>query len=181
MLLSDREIQLVLGSGDLVIDPVPEIGSPRMQPASIDLRIDPIIRTFKEDVNTEATTLNLGRLDVEAYIQDNTDEKDLSQSPFVLKPGDFIIGRTLETVSLSNWLSGRIEGRSRLARMGIGVHLTAPKIDPGFSNKITLEIFHVGKRQVQIPQGMAICTLLLERLGFPAGGSYSGVFQGGIG
>ena len=178
MLLSDREIKLALESGDLIIDPPPPVGSDLLQPASIDLRIDSKIRTFKEDVNTAATTLNMSILNVDAYIENNTDEVDISLKPFTLKPGDFIIGRTLERVYLSNILSGRVEGRSRLARMGIGVHLTAPKIDPGFNNRITLEIFHVGKRHVEIPGGMAICTLLLERLGFPAGHSYSGGFQG---
>ncbi len=178
MLLSDREIRLALESGDLVIDPPPPVESDMIQPASIDLHLHPIVRTYKEDVNRDATTLDIGLLDVEAYLAANTDEHDISQRALGLRPGDFVIGQTLERVRLSNILAGRVEGRSRLARMGIGVHLTAPKIDPGFDNRITLEIFHVGKRRVEIPNGMAICTLLLERLGFPASHSYSGVFQG---
>ena len=79
---------------------------------------------------------------------------------------------------LSNFLSGRVEGRSRLARLGIGIHVTAPKIDPGYKNQITLEIFHVGKTKVLIPVHMTICTLLVERLGYPAGQRYQGIFQG---
>jgi dCTP deaminase len=176
MLLSDREIRLVLKSGDLGITPEPPTG--HIQPASIDLRIGPKIRRFKDDVNVSATTLNIEILDVSAYIRDNTKETDISHENFIFKPGEFAIGETLEIVRLSNVLSGRIEGRSSLARMGIGVHVTAPKIDPGFNNHITLEMFHIGRRQVQIPSGMVVCTLLIERLGFPSGGLYSGSFQG---
>ena len=79
---------------------------------------------------------------------------------------------------MSNRLSGRVEGRSRLARLGVGVHITAPKIDPGFHNQITLEIFHLGNTTVEISSNMIICTLLVERLGHPAGEGYQGMFQG---
>ena len=176
MLLSDREIRLVLKSGDLEINPKPP--TDHIQPASIDLRISNKVRKFKIDVNAQSTTFNIETLDVPAHIKANTTEYDIAEKIFIFRPGDFIIGETLERVRLSNVLSGRVEGRSRLARMGIGVHVTAPKIDPGFDNHITLEMFHVGRSQVQIPSGMVICTLLIERLGFPSGGLYSGTFQG---
>ena len=174
MLLSDGEIQLALESGELIVDPSPPSSS--LQPASIDLRLDSVIKVQKSA--TTGITLDPIELNVNSYIRDYTDEVDISSNGYTLKPGTFIIGKTVETVGLSNRLSGRVEGRSRLARLGVGVHITAPKIDPGFHNQITLEIFHLGNTDVKISGGMAICTLLIERLGHPAGSGYHGMFQG---
>ncbi len=178
MLLSDVEIRRALDDGELVISPEPGEGSELWQPASVDLRLSPVVQRFKKDPNTPAITLNLALLDVSRYIEDNTEEVDISNLPLVLNPGDFVLGRTSERVYLSNALSGRVEGRSRLARMGLAVHVTAPKIDPGFDNAITLEMFHVGQRVVSLAADMAICTLLVERMGVPASQAYQGSFQG---
>ena len=180
MLLSDLEIKEALKNGELAITPEPPDGSPLWQPASVDLRLASTVSKFKVDPNAPATTLNLALLDVTAYIRENTENADVSTSPFVLHPGDFVLASTLEWVYLSNSLSGRVEGRSRLARMGLAVHVTAPKIDPGFDNYITLEMFHVGKRLVSIEYGMPICTLLIERMGQRASQGYEGEFQGGV-
>ena len=95
-----------------------------------------------------------------------------------LKPHQFMIGMTAETVGLPLNLAGRVEGRSRLARLGVGVHITAPKIDPGFRNRITLEIFNLGLWTIELTAGMRICTLLVERLSKPAKVGYEGIFQG---
>ena len=175
MLLSDAEIQLALNSGELFIEP--PVTSASLQPASIDLRLDSVIRVQKP--GTTGITLDPVELDVNSYINNYTDEVNIAAaSGYTLKPGSFIIGKTIEIVGLSNRLSGRVEGRSRLARLGIGVHVTAPKIDPGFRNQITLEIFHLGNTDVKMSTGMTICTLLVERLGHPAREGYQGMFQG---
>jgi dCTP deaminase len=175
MLLSDGEILLARNNGELTIDPFPPSSS--IQPASIDLRLDALIRVQKP--GTAGMTLDPIELDVNSYIKNHTDEVNIaSANGYTLKPGLFIIGKTVETVGLGNRLSGRVEGKSRLARLGVGVHITAPKIDPGFYNQITLEIFHLGNTDVKISNGMTICTLLVERLGHPAGEGYHGMFQG---
>ena len=174
MLLSDGEIQLALESGELIVDPSPPSSS--LQPASIDLILDSMIKVQKSD--TAGITLDPIELDVNSYIRDYTDEVDIPSNGYTLKPRAFIIGKTVETVGLSNRLSGRVEGRSRLARLGVGVHITAPKIDPGFYNQITLEIFHLGNTSVKLSSNMTICTLLIELLGHPAGSGYHGMFQG---
>ena len=179
MLMSDGEIRLAIANGELTIDPplLPRDG--RLQPASIDLTLDAEIWRPKDSVNRNAITVNLAELDVNAYLEESTDQIDIAkQGGLEFGPGDFVIGKTAEWVRLSERLSGRIEGRSRLARLGIGVHITAPKIDPGFHNHITLEIFNLGKTRVRLTSGMTICTLLVERLGHPAGESYRGIFQG---
>ncbi len=179
MLLSDRELRLAIQSGDLLIDPPPPYDSERWQAASIDLQLDSTIWVQRDNTSNNVTIANVEDLDIDQYLIKYTDEVNIAATGgFILVPGAFVIGRTLQTVGLSNFLSGRVEGRSRLARLGIGIHVTAPKIDPGYKNQITLEIFHVGKTKVLIPVHMTICTLLVERLGYPAGQRYQGIFQG---
>ena len=179
MLMSDGEIRLAVANGELTIDPPLLPGDERLQPASIDLTLDAEIRLPKDSVNRDAITVDIANLKVPEYIEESTDLIDIAErGGLEFGPGDFVIGKTAERVSLSERLSGRVEGRSRLARLGIGVHITAPKIDPGFHNHITLEIFHLGKTRVRLSSGMTICTLLVERLGHPAGESYRGIFQG---
>ena len=95
-----------------------------------------------------------------------------------MHPQQFVIGATLEHISLSTKLGARVEGKSRLARVGVGVHVTAPKIDPCFDNHITLEIFNLGPWTVMLQNEMDICSLILEPLGEPALSGYEGMFQG---
>lgn len=179
MLLSDRELRLAIQSGDLLIDPLPPYDSERWQAASIDLQLDSTIWVQRDNTGNNVTIANVEDLDIGQYLNEYTDMINIAATNgFTLMPGGFVIGRTVETVGLSNFLAGRVEGRSRLARLGIGIHITAPKIDPGYNNQITLEIFHVGKTKVLIPVHMTICTLLVERLGYPAGQRYQGIFQG---
>ena len=178
MLMSDREISIALKSGDLLIDPIPEDDSERWQPASVDLVLDSTIWVQKEGITTPIA--NIEELDVDQYLAKYTTKASTdATNGFTFMPGMLVLGQTREWIGLSNLLSGRVEGRSRLARMGIGIHITAPKIDPGFENHITLEMFHIGKTPVLIPNNMTICTLMLERLGYPAGVGYQGIFQGG--
>ena len=177
MLLSDREIQIAIEDGDLRINPLPEEESDRWQPASIDLRLHSTIWIPKDGITSPISDLD--EIDIDTYLNKYFNETNIAgTNGFTLLPGSFMLGRTLETVGLNKILSGRLEGRSRLARVGIGVHITAPKIDPGFNNPITLEIFHHGRVPVLIPNEMVICTLLVERLGWPAGRAYQGIFQG---
>ena len=181
MLLSDGELQLAMARGELVISPQPPDYSEQYQAASIDLRLGPTIWVQKdpdENESSEGLIGGIDRLSFSRYIDTYTEETNIANiGGFVLRPGHLVIAQTLETVKLSASLSGQVEGRSRLARMGIGVHLTAPKIDPGFDSNITLEIFHVGRRPVLLQNGIAICTLLVERLGLPTGRAYRGMFQ----
>ena len=74
-------------------------------------------------------------------------------------------------------LAARVEGKSSLARFGLMVHITAPKIDPGYSGRITLEMFNLGPFPLKLTNGMYICSLTFERLGRPARQGYSGRFQ----
>ena len=159
----------------MVIEP---LTASNIQPASIDLTLHHIVRVHRDEP-VRGITLDPEELDVADHIRRYTDEVDISATRgWELKPGRFVIGMTYETIGLPLSLAGRVEGRSRLARLGVGVHITAPKIDPGFSNQITLEMFNLGPWTIRLTSGMRICTLLLERLSQSAKVGYTGIFQG---
>ena len=176
MILSDNQIREALESGDLAIDPF-NSDSGSIQPASIDLRLGPVISDL--GVNPiEGIYIDPTKLNVNNFIQSQSETRDITREPLFLHPQQFVIGATLEHVTLSTRFGARVEGKSRLARLGVGVHVTAPKIDPGFSNYITLEIFNLGPWVVMLQNGMEICSLVVEPLGQPAGRGYEGAFQG---
>ena len=176
MLLSDGEIREAIESGDLTIDPQPSNSS--IQAVSVDLRLNYSIRVQSEEP-IPGISLDPETLDVARHLDAYTREEDISGGrSFKFGPGKFVIGQTVETVGLPLHLAGRVEGRSRLARLGVGVHITAPKIDPGFYNRITLEIYNLGPWTMELTGGMWICTLLLEQLIRPAQRGYEGIFQG---
>ena len=178
MLLSDGELQLAIVRGELAITPPLLDDSEQLKSASIDLRLGEYIRTQKEPELDSGAVSDISDAGFHQYMENYTELTNIAATGgFLIKPGDFIIAYTLERISLSGLLSGRVEGRSRLARMGVGVHLTAPKIDPGFDGHITLELFHVGRRPVLLKYQEPICTLLVERLGIPSGNPYRGMFN----
>lgn len=175
MLLSDGEIRESLAAGELLIEP---LNDDNIQHASVDLRLSETLRV-QSPRPVSGVSIDPETLDIMPFLRANTTEEDLSGGRiWKLEPGDFVIGETVETVGFPLHLAGRVEGRSRLARLGVGVHITAPKIDPGFRNRITLEIFNLGPWAIELTAGMRICTLLVERLGRSAQAGYGGVFQG---
>ena len=176
MILSDFQILEALETGDLAIVPF-DVGRGAIQPASIDLRLGPAISDPGSNP-VEGIYIDPNKLDVNSFIQTQSETRDLAREPLFLHPRQFVIGVTLEHVTLSNGLGARVEGKSRLARLGVGVHVTAPKIDPGFSNHITLEIFNLGPWIIMLQNEMEICSLILEPLGQPASRGYEGAFQG---
>ena len=179
MVLSDRDIAWVLETGDLRITPSLADGlADRIQGACIDLLLDEVIQVPQSDSSPDFT-VELDTFNVSRFVNQHSKRKKMqSSSGHVLKPGDFIIGKTVETVGLSPRLAGRVEGLSRYARVGIGVHVTAPKIDPGFEGTITLEIFNLGLYSCRLVPGMTIATLQMEWLSSPAERAYQGQFQG---
>ena len=175
-MLSDRDIRWALQTGELEITPSPlDDTGPTIQGCCVDLRLHDVLQEPEEstgDFTVDLETFQPGR-----FVSRNFKEVSMTDGGYVLSPGQFILGKTAETVKLGNRLSGKIEGRSRFARLGIGVHLTAPKIDPGFHGPITLEIFNVGRFRCRFSAGMAIATLMLDWLSSPAEDIYDGDLQ----
>lgn len=161
---------------EIVVEPSPN----KMQFSSvgIDLRLDSLFREFaasrlptldvSEDI-PEIDLYNLREMKVEPRPAGG-----LTVEPFVIHRDEFVIGQTLEYLSLPNYLAGFLDGRSSLARRGIMVHATAGSIEPGFNGHITLELGNIGKIPVKIYPLMRVTNLHLAYVGKTEG--YRGQF-----
>ena len=140
MLLSDRDIRAEISVGRLGIDPFDDS---MVQPSSVDVRLDGLFRVFN---NTRYTHIDpaLRQDELTSLVEPAEGE------PFVLHPGEFVLGSTLEVCSLPNDLAGRLEGKSSLGRLGLLTHSTAGFIDPGFSGHITLELSNVANLPITL-------------------------------
>ncbi|MCS7480779.1 dCTP deaminase [Umezawaea endophytica] len=168
MLLSDRELRKEVESGRLLLDP---FDGEMVQPSSIDVRLDRLFRVFN---NTRYTHIDPRQQqdDLTSLVEVEADE------PFVLHPGEFVLGSTFEKVTLPDDLAGRLEGKSSLGRLGLLTHSTAGFIDPGFSGHITLELSNVANLPITLWPGMKIGQLCLFQLSsaaeFPYGSKQAG-------
>ena len=97
--------------------------------------------------------------------------------PFVLKPGEFVLAWTAETISLPNFLCARVEGRSTLARLGLSIHQTAPTVHATFTGKLQLELRNGGPYTMELFPGMKVCQLIVEQLSSPAEASLRSIHQ----
>ncbi len=132
-----------------------------IQPSSIDVRLDRFFRVFD---NTRYTHIDPSKQQDELTSLVETPDDD----PFVLHPGEFVLGSTFESVRLPDDLAGRLEGKSSLGRLGLLTHSTAGFIDPGFAGHITLELSNVANLPITLWPGMKIGQLCLFRLSSPA-------------
>jgi dCTP deaminase len=158
MLLSDRDIRAEIKADRLRLQPWdPEL----VQPSSIDVRLDRYFRVFN---NSQYTHIDpaLQQDELTSLVEPAGDE------PFVLHPGEFVLGSTLEVVTLPDDLASRLEGKSSLGRLGLITHATAGFIDPGFSGHITLELSNVANLPITLWPGMKIGQLCVFRLSSPA-------------
>ena len=154
MLLSDGDLRKELDSGHLGLEPFDEV---MIQPSSVDVRLDRFFRVFN---NTKYT-----HIDPRQQQDDLTTMVEAEDDvPFVLHPGEFVLGSTFESVRLPDDLAGRLEGKSSLGRLGLLTHSTAGFIDPGFNGHITLELSNVANLPITLWPGMKIGQLCLFRL-----------------
>lgn len=168
MLLSDRDIRAAADAGRLVLEPWdPEL----VQPSSIDVRLDRYFRVFN---NSQYTHID------PALQQDELTSlvEPKGEDPFVLHPGEFVLGSTLEVITLPDDLAARLEGKSSLGRLGLLTHSTAGFVDPGFSGHITLELSNVANLPIVLWPGMKIGQLCLFQLSSPAEHPYGSAVYG---
>ena len=158
MLLSDQDLRKEVESGRLLLDP---FDVEMVQPSSIDVRLDRFFRVFN---NTKYTHIDPSLQQDELTSMVEAPEGE----PFVLHPGEFVLGSTYEMVTLPDDLAGRLEGKSSLGRLGLLTHSTAGFIDPGFSGHITLELSNVANLPITLWPGMKIGQLCVFRLSSPA-------------
>lgn len=162
MLLSDRDIQAEIDAGRIALDP----WEPAMlQPSSIDFRLDRFFRVFENH--------RYPHIDPAVDQSDLTREVEtVGDEPFILHPGEFVLGSTLEVVTLPDDLAARVEGKSSLGRLGLLTHATAGFVDPGFSGHVTLELANVATLPIKLYPGMKIGQLCFFRLSSPSAHPY---------
>ena len=168
MLLSDGDIRKEVESGRLVLEPW---DAELLQPSSIDVRLDRFFRVFNNSAYTHIDPA-VQQDELTSLVEAEGD------SPFVLHPGEFVLGSTLEVVTVPDDLAGRLEGKSSLGRLGLLTHSTAGFIDPGFSGHITLELSNVANLPITLWPGMKIGQLCLFRLSNPSEHPYGSAVYG---
>ena len=158
MLLSDRDIKAELDAKRVALEP---FDATMIQPSSVDVRLDRYFRTFENHRYP--------------HIDPAEDQPDLTRmvepigdEPFILHPGEFVLGSTYEVVTLPDDVAARLEGKSSLGRLGLLTHSTAGFIDPGFSGHVTLELANVANLPIKLWPGMKIGQLCFFRLSSPA-------------
>ena len=157
MILSDRDIITAIEEGDIKLSP---FNKEYIQPASVDLTLASQIRVF--DLS------DLDYVDVKGRI-DPTRVVDFGEFGFFLiRPGDFVLGATIEEISLPANLVARIDGRSSLGRLGLVIQTSAGHVSPGFSGNITLEIVNLSSCPIKLYAGMRIAQISFEQLSSPA-------------
>jgi dCTP deaminase len=154
MLMSDRDIRAAIEAGQIGLDPL-EMGL--LQPSSIDVRLDRFFRLFD---NHKYAFIDPAEQqdDLTRFIEVKSDE------PFILHPGEFVLGSTYEFVSLPNDVAARLEGKSSLGRLGLLTHSTAGFVDPGFRGHVTLELSNVATLPIKLWPGMKIGQLCFFKL-----------------
>ncbi len=154
MILSDRSIREEIELGRIEIDPFDDKD---LQPSSVDLHVDRTFRTFHNQ--------RYPFIDVKQEMTGLTELVEVpGDTPFILHPGEFVLGSTLERVRLPDDLVARLEGKSSLGRLGLLIHSTAGYVDPGWDGYLTLELSNVANLPITIYPGMKIGQISFFRL-----------------
>jgi len=168
MVLSDRTIKEEIEAGRIIIDPY----EPKMvQPSSVDVRVDNRFRVFHN--------ARYPYIDVRQPMDDLTELVEVNRDePFILHPGEFVLGQTLERVRLPDDLVARLEGKSSLGRLGLLIHSTAGFVDAGFEGNLTLELSNVANLPITIYHGMPIGQISFMRMDGPVESPYGSKVAG---
>jgi len=157
VVLSDRTIKAEIAAGRIVIDPYSDS---LVQPSSIDVRVDRKFRVFHN--------ARYPYIDVRQPMEGLTELVEISgEEPFILHPGEFVLGQTLESISLPDDIVARLEGKSSLGRLGLLIHSTAGFVDPSFTGNLTLELSNVANLPITIYHGMPIGQISFMRMDAP--------------
>src|SRR5438876_2868958 len=161
MVLSDRTIARYLEEGRIEIDPYDES---LLQPSSVDVRVDRYFRVFHNS--------RYPYIDVREEQEDLTELVEVDDRAFILHPGEFVLGSTLERLRLPDDVGARLDGKSSLGRLGLVIHSTAGFIDPGWDGHVTLELSNVANLPLTIYPGMKIGQISFMQMTEPATSPY---------
>ncbi len=157
MILSDRDIKEYMRKKKLVIKPRP---SPeQIQPAWIDLRLGNEFMVFKRREIPYIDPKNPKNYGEKIKVGNN--------KPFILHPGEFVLGTVKEYIKFPEDLAGAVDGRSSLGRLGILTHITSTFINPGWEGRLVLEINNIGKMPIALYPGMRVCKVVFFKLSCP--------------
>jgi dCTP deaminase len=158
MILSDHSIRKEVAAKRIIIDPFDDSC---VQPSSVDLHVDRYFRVFRNHSQRV--------IDVKDDQENLTELVDVpEEDSFILHPGEFVLGSTLERVALPSDLVGRLEGKSSLGRLGLLIHTTAGFVDPGFDGYLTLELSNVANLPITLYPGMKIGQISFLQMTTPA-------------
>src|SRR5712691_4981925 len=158
MVLADSTIARLLEEGRIEIDPYDES---LLQPSSVDVRVDRYFRVFHNN--------RYPYIDVREQQEELTELVEIDdETPFMLHPGEFVLGSTLERIRLPDDLVARLEGKSSLGRLGLLIHSTAGFIDPGWDGHVTLELSNVANLPITIYPEMKIGQISFMQMTEPA-------------
>ena len=162
MILSDRTIREELEAKRIVIDPFDEAA---IQPSSVDLRLGRFFRVFLNHT-TRVIDVKENQENLTPLVEIGEDE------PFILHPGEFVLGSTLERVALPSDLVARLEGKSSLGRLGLLIHSTAGFVDAGWDGHLTLELSNVANLPITLYPEMKIGQISFLKMTTPADRPY---------
>jgi dCTP deaminase len=168
MLLSDRDIRSEVDLGRVGLHPY---DASMIQPSSIDVRLDRMFRVFENHRYPHIDP-------AEEHSELTREVEPVGDEPFILHPGEFVLGSTYERVSLPDDIAARLEGKSSLGRLGLLTHSTAGFIDPGFTGHVTLELSNVATLPIKLYPGMKIGQLCFFRLSSPSEHPYGSAGSG---
>lgn len=179
MILTDREIKIAVERNLITIDPPPDYDT-AFSSTAVDLTLDPNIIVFNAAVAGVEKVVDPSKANASQIIGEITHKESIPADGYLFQPKILMLGWTVEFVSLNigTRIAARVEGKSSLARLGLGVHVTAPTIHAGFEGQIQLEMVNHGNVPIRLKPGMRICQLIFETtLGTPERG-YQGQFAG---
>jgi len=170
MILTRDRILDAVQKGDIKIDPFDEQA---LDAASYDMTLFHQIRVFIEGLN-EIDLMDMAR-DAHNLLRITRLVAIPEGSYYLLKPGELVLGMTVEKLTLAPNIAGSLEGRSRFARMGLMVHVTASFLQPGIKNtRQVFEIFNASRNAIKLRSGVRMAQVVFERCEGSA--VYTGVF-----
>ncbi len=170
MILTRNKILEAVRTGEIAIDPFDERA---LDAASYDMTLYPQIRVFIEGLN-EIDLMDMEK-DAHSLMNITRIVNIPAESYYLLKPGELVLGMTVEKLTLAPNIAGSLEGRSRFARMGLMVHVTASFLQPGIKNtRQVFEIFNASRNAIRLRSGVRIAQVVFERCEGKA--TYAGVF-----
>jgi len=155
MILSDRDIKKAIKVDGLVINPFDESC---VQPSSYDLKLADKVRVFDNYKAREIDVRN--KQDVSRVVE-------IEDGGFVLHPGEFILGSTVESFAIPRDLAGKLEGKSSLARLGLVIHATAGYVDPGFRGELTFEMSNLSRLPIRLYAKMKVAQICFVKMSSP--------------